>query len=55
MGDPTSVELLTLTIERLQSLPILLVITFRPDFQPPWARATACHDADAQPLCGVSG
>ncbi len=35
-ADPTSIELLTLTVERLQSLPVLLVITFRPDFQPPW-------------------
>jgi class 3 adenylate cyclase len=36
-ADPTSLELLTLAIERLQTLPILLVITFRPDFQAPWA------------------
>ena len=36
-SDPTSLELLTLTVERLQGLPILLVITHRPDFQPPWA------------------
>ncbi len=35
-ADPTSIELLTLTVERLQSLPVLLVITFRPDYQPPW-------------------
>jgi class 3 adenylate cyclase/predicted ATPase/RNA polymerase subunit RPABC4/transcription elongation factor Spt4 len=35
-ADPTSLELLTLTIERLQSLPILLVVTFRPDYQPSW-------------------
>ena len=35
-ADPTTLELLTLTIDRLQSLPILLVITFRPDFSPPW-------------------
>jgi class 3 adenylate cyclase/predicted ATPase len=35
-ADPTSIELLTLAIARLQSLPILLVITFRPDYQPPW-------------------
>ena len=35
-ADPTSVELLTLTIELLQTLPVLLVITFRPDYQPPW-------------------
>ena len=36
-ADPTSLELLTLAVERLQTLPILLVITFRPDFQAPWA------------------
>ena len=36
-ADPTSIELLTLTIERVQALPVLLVITFRPDFQAPWA------------------
>jgi class 3 adenylate cyclase len=37
-ADPTSTELLSLAIERLEKLPILLVITFRPDYQPPWAR-----------------
>jgi len=36
-ADPTSLELLSLAVERLQTLPILLVITFRPDFQAPWA------------------
>jgi class 3 adenylate cyclase/predicted ATPase len=36
-ADPTTLELLTLTVERLQSLPVLLVITFRPDYQAPWA------------------
>jgi class 3 adenylate cyclase/tetratricopeptide (TPR) repeat protein/RNA polymerase subunit RPABC4/transcription elongation factor Spt4 len=36
-ADPTSLELLTLAVERLQKLPILLVIAFRPDFQAPWA------------------
>jgi class 3 adenylate cyclase len=35
-ADPTTLELLTMTIDRLQSLPILLVMTFRPDFAPPW-------------------
>ena len=35
-SDPTSLELFTLTVERLHALPILLVITHRPDFQPPW-------------------
>ena len=36
-SDPTSLELLTLTVERMQALPILLIITHRPDFQAPWA------------------
>ena len=36
-ADPTSLELLTLAVERIQSLPILLVITYRPDYQAPWA------------------
>jgi class 3 adenylate cyclase len=35
-ADPSSRELFDLVIERLAGLPILLVITFRPDFQPPW-------------------
>jgi len=34
--DPTSRELLDLAIERVRSLPVLLVVTFRPEFQPPW-------------------
>jgi predicted ATPase len=34
--DPTSRELLDLAIERVRSLPVLLIITFRPEFQPPW-------------------
>jgi class 3 adenylate cyclase/predicted ATPase len=35
-GDPTTLELFGLTIERVQRLPVLVVITFRPEFQPPW-------------------
>jgi class 3 adenylate cyclase/predicted ATPase len=34
--DPTSRELLDLTVERVRGLPVLLIVTFRPDFQPPW-------------------
>ena len=34
--DPTSRELLDLAVERVRSLPVLLVITFRPEFQPSW-------------------
>ena len=34
--DPTLRELLDLTVDRVRRLPVLLVITFRPEFQPPW-------------------
>jgi predicted ATPase len=34
--DPTSRELLDLTVERIRTLPALLIVTFRPEFQPPW-------------------
>jgi class 3 adenylate cyclase/predicted ATPase len=34
--DPTSRDLLDLTVERVRSLPVLLLVTFRPEFQPPW-------------------
>ena len=29
-------RMLDLTVERVLSLPVLLIITFRPEFQPPW-------------------
>jgi AAA ATPase domain/Adenylate and Guanylate cyclase catalytic domain len=34
--DPSSRELLDTIIERVARLPVLLVITFRPEFHPPW-------------------
>jgi DNA-binding winged helix-turn-helix (wHTH) protein/predicted ATPase len=34
--DPTSRELLDLTVERVRRLPVLLIVTFRPEFQTPW-------------------
>ncbi|HXO91044.1 MAG TPA: AAA family ATPase [Stellaceae bacterium] len=34
--DPTSRELLDLTVERVRSLSVLLIVTFRLEFQPPW-------------------
>lgn len=37
-SDPTSRELLDLIIERAQSLPVLIMITFRPEFVAPWSR-----------------
>jgi predicted ATPase len=34
--DPTSRELIDLTINRVQRLPVLLLVTFRPEFLAPW-------------------
>jgi predicted ATPase len=34
--DPSSLELLGLVIERIRRLPVLMLITFRPEFHPPW-------------------
>lgn len=34
--DPTSRELLDLTVEQVRTLPVLLVVTFRTEFQLPW-------------------
>jgi class 3 adenylate cyclase/predicted ATPase len=35
--DPTTLELFDRVVERIVSLPVLLVVTFRPEFRPPWA------------------
>jgi predicted ATPase len=35
-SDPTSLDLLDLIIDRVPALPLLLIITFRPEFTPPW-------------------
>ena len=35
--DPTTQELVGLAIEHIQRLPVLLLITFRPEFSPPWS------------------
>jgi class 3 adenylate cyclase/tetratricopeptide (TPR) repeat protein len=35
-SDPTSLELLDLIIDRVPTLPLVLIITFRPEFTPPW-------------------
>ena len=35
--DPTSRDLLDLMVDRARNLPVLLLITYRPEFAPPWA------------------
>jgi class 3 adenylate cyclase/predicted ATPase len=35
-ADPTSLEVLDLTVERVRALPVLVLITFRPEYEAPW-------------------
>lgn len=35
--DPTTAELLALTVDRVRTLPVLLLVTCRPEFVPTWA------------------
>ncbi|UWU75466.1 AAA family ATPase [Bradyrhizobium huanghuaihaiense] len=37
-ADPTLLELLDLLVDRVQGAPVLVLITFRPAFEPPWMR-----------------
>jgi class 3 adenylate cyclase/predicted ATPase len=34
--DPTSLELFGRAVDRITSLPVLQIVTFRPEFEPPW-------------------
>jgi class 3 adenylate cyclase/tetratricopeptide (TPR) repeat protein len=49
--DPTTQELLDLVIERVPTLPVLLLITFRPEFEPPWSGRSEVSNF---PLNGLS-
>ena len=35
--DPSTLELLDLVLERIRQLPVLVLVTFRPEFQPLWS------------------
>jgi predicted ATPase len=34
--DPTSLEVLTRAVDRIRTLAALLIVTYRPEFEPPW-------------------
>ena len=34
--DPTSLEAFGRVVDRIRTLPVLLIVTFRPEFEPPW-------------------
>jgi predicted ATPase len=35
-ADATSLEVLDLTVERVRALPVLVLFTFRPEYEAPW-------------------
>src|SRR5262249_10148134 len=35
-GDPTSLEAFGRTVDRIANLPVLTIVTFRPEFEAPW-------------------
>ena len=36
-SDPTSLEAFGRAVDRIKTLPALLIVTFRPEFSAPWA------------------
>jgi class 3 adenylate cyclase len=49
-ADPTTVELLQRVVADLTQLPVLCLLTFRSEFEPPWARSGLVLDLDLGPL-----
>ena len=49
-ADPTTVELLDRTVKRLPRLPVLCILTFRPDFDPPWTDWQPVLEIELGPL-----
>jgi class 3 adenylate cyclase len=49
-GDPTTVELLGRIAMSLPDLPVLCVLTFRPEFEPPWTGRQAVLELELGPL-----
>jgi class 3 adenylate cyclase/tetratricopeptide (TPR) repeat protein len=49
-ADPTTVELLGRIAGRLPGVPVLCVLTFRPEFEPPWAQRQPILEIELGPL-----
>ena len=49
-ADSTTQEFLALLISNLDTLPILLLVTFRPEFEPPWDIPGTAGIIDLEPL-----
>ena len=48
-ADPSSLEFLSLLIEQIPTANLLLVLTFRPEFAPPWKPRSHIYAAHSQP------
>ena len=49
-ADPTTVELLARILRRLRGIPVLCVLTFRPEFEPPWRTGHPALEIELGPL-----
>ena len=45
--DPTSLEVFGRTVDRIKTLPVLLIVTFRPEFDAPWVGRPHVTSSDA--------
>ena len=50
--DPTSLEVFGRTVDQIKTLPVLLIVTFRPEFNAPSGWTVACDELGAQPAWG---
>ena len=48
--DPSSLELLGRLVERVPTVPLLLVATYRPTFEPPWGEEPGLVQTTVEPL-----
>ena len=48
--DPSSLEVLALAVERIAKLPVLVMITHRQRFEPPWRKQPHVHSISLNPL-----
>ena len=49
-ADPSTVELLHRVVADLAQVPVLCLLTFRPEFEPPWAQSSPVLKLDLGPL-----
>src|SRR6185437_3849287 len=49
-ADPTTVELLHRVVAELSHLPVLCLLTFRPEFEPPWMQSQPVLELKVGPL-----